>query len=328
MNYRMRQFLVPLLLLFNVLLFGSLGYLVIEPGWSLIDAFYMTVITITTVGFGEIRRLTPAGRIFTVLVIFSGWTTLAFTGAKLAKLIIENEINMFFGRKKMHNTIMKMRDHYIVCGFGRIGRSVCEALSELEIPFVVIEIEESSTASAEKKGYCILRGNATEDDLLKEAGLERARGIVAALNSDARNLFISLAARELNPDIFIISRCEESGVEHRILQGGANMVVSPLNLGGRHIAELIKQHYRRVLDDSSVDPRGRAADLLGFSLKILQQPEKKIRTVEDAVRSTGALTAVAVLHADRSIDLNPAEHEKLEDTDSVVLLVRDKPAKA
>ncbi|MFC1510215.1 potassium channel family protein [Candidatus Omnitrophota bacterium] len=239
MRHQTKQILLAFALLISVLIIGTFGYILIENDWSLLDAIYMTVITITTVGFTETNTLSDAGRVFTIILIFCGWTTVAILLSFVTKAIVSKEISGFLGRKNMHKEISNLKNHYIICGYGRIGSFICHDLIDKNIELVVVEIKEDLIKSAERKGLLVLTGNATLDEVLLEAGIKKARGLVATLTEDAHNLFISLAARELNPDIHIISRCEEFGVQKRIRRGGANVVVSPLQVGAKHIADLI-----------------------------------------------------------------------------------------
>ena len=221
----------------------------------------MTVITITTVGFGEVHELSSDGRIFTIILVFLGFGTAALFATQIARLILESEFAEILTRKKMGRKIMKMKDHYIVCGYGRIGSAICDALEDERLPFVIIEHSDKSTALAHGKGYCVLKGNATTDAVLKEAGIHHALGIVAALSPDADNLLISLAARELNPQIFIIARGEEPEVEDRMMRAGADIVVSPMLLGGQQIAQLITRQAGKLPQAAISEPE---AGVLGF----------------------------------------------------------------
>jgi len=237
-NRTTQYILISLALLSAVILLGVVGYHLIEK-WAFLDALYMTIITITTVGYEETHTLSTLGRVFTIILIFCGWTTFAVIGALVAKAVIHREIKGFFRRKNMQNIIDKMKDHYIICGGGRIGSFISEDLKERNVPFVLIEIDELLLQTAEKKGYLVIKGNATTDESLIEAGIKQAKGLVAALTNDADNLMVSLAARELNPNIYIIARCEKTSAHKRMRQGGADVVVSPLQLGAQHIANLI-----------------------------------------------------------------------------------------
>jgi voltage-gated potassium channel Kch/CheY-like chemotaxis protein/HPt (histidine-containing phosphotransfer) domain-containing protein len=303
-----------------ILISGTFGYYLIEDDWSLNESFYMTIITITTVGFGEIRELSPAGRLFTVVLIITGWTTVAVTLAHFARAIVESGVKGGIAKKKMQRRISKMKDHYIVCGFGRIGGSICEEIDRKGLPFVVIELDKDLVAEADEKNYNVLRADATTDATLKEAGVSAAEGVVATLGADKDNLFITLAARELNPKIFIISRSEETGVEDRILRAGADIVVSPMKLGGQQIAQLI---VREKLASSETTISQHVSTALGFALTVFRNEEDGPRTVSEALERSGSLTAVALKHEDGSVELSPLPDKILSPKDSLVLLTRD-----
>lgn len=320
MKESFKYVLLILFLLLSILAIGTGGYYLIEDGWSLGDAFYMTVITITTVGFSEIHELSPQGRFFTVAIIFVGFGTVAFSGAQFARLILENIIKGVLGRKKMETRIGKMKEHYVVCGHGTIGSSICSELEKRGFLFVVIEIKEERITFAEKKGYYVVKGNATTDSSLKEAGVERASGVIAALTDDADNLFISLAARELNPKIMIVSRGEGEGVEDRILRAGADVVVSPLKLGGQQIARLITEH---IAPTSPAPMEEQLTNVLGFSLRVFRHSEETIITIDKAVKKAKALRAVAVKHENGTVENDPEPNMEISGHDSVIMLVRD-----
>jgi voltage-gated potassium channel len=218
---------------------GTAGYYFIEEGWSVLDALYMTAITISTVGFGETHALTPEGRIFTVFLLLLGLSSAAFIATNFAQFLIETQLRMFDMGKTTTRKIAGMNGHFIVCGIGRIGSTICKELSDHNLPFVAIDDDEGLVAQARKSGHISLKGNALSEDILNDAGIKRAAGVVAALSSDADNLYISLAAREMNPTVFVISRGEEPGSESRILRAGADIVVSPMTLGGQQIFSLL-----------------------------------------------------------------------------------------
>ncbi len=295
----------------SLLALGTLGYRAIEPGWSWGEAFYMTVITISTVGFSELQPLSAHGRLFTVVLIFLGLFAISVIGACGARLLIDNEIRNVLGRKKMKKQISKLKGHYVVCGFGRIGSVICHELRQAGLDFVIIEKETALVQQAEDQGYWIVKGDATSDSVLREAGLDRAQGVVAALNSDAHNLFISLAAREINAGIRIIARGEESGIESRLLRAGANVVVSPLKLGGSQIAHMI------LADLQPQQPEAMEAGQL--MLQQIQNPTEVQITTDQLLHQARGLLAVAIQRGDGRLEMMPACDTPLEPQDTLVI---------
>ncbi len=303
-------------MLIFILILGTSGYLYIEDNWTLLDALYMTVITITTVGFKEIHELSPEGKVFTIFIIFLGYSIIAIVLSQVAQVIIESEIKNLFSKNKIKKKVKKMKNHYIVCGFGRTGTSICSELKKALIPFVLIETKEEAIQAAEELGYNVIKGNATADHTLTEAGIDRAAGLIAALSADVDNFFISLAARELNPTIFIIARGEDPNVEGRILRAGADIVVSPIKLGGEQIANLLSQHINGTTSDiQSMHSEG----LLGFSMKTYITKDKP-EIVENILKKTGAISAISIKYNDGNFENNPNKTQEVP-SNSVVVLV-------
>ena len=295
----LRRLAAPVFLSIGSLLaLGTVGYRTIE-GWPLGESLYMTAITISTVGFSEVRPLSHAGQLFTVLLIFMGLFTVSIAAAHAARMLIDTEITSILGRKKMKKDIAGLKKHYIVCGYGRIGGTICNELQEAQLPFVIIEKDDALVQQAEAEDRRVIRGDATSDAVLKEAGIGRAAGVIAVLNSDAHNLFIALAAREMNPAIRIIARGEECGVENRMLRAGADVVVSPLKLGGRQIAHMI-------LNDLQPAPRRAAQSHVDLMLQQIHHVESMQKTVDDLLHESHALLAVAVQRADGRTEMMPS----------------------
>jgi voltage-gated potassium channel len=231
-------------LLVVVLAAGIAGYLVL--GFSAIDAIYQTVITITTVGFREAEPLTTAGKVFTIFVIIGGVGTAAFTFSVLVEVLVEGQVSQLLGRRRMDRKIAALSDHVIICGWGRVGRSVARWFPEGEPGFVVIDRDSDRLATVPG---LTLQGDATDDAVLQEAGIERARALVAALNADADNLYVTLTARGLRRDLFIVSRARVSSSEGKLLQAGANRVVNPQRIGGDRMAAFVRHpHVAEFLD--------------------------------------------------------------------------------
>lgn len=214
---------------------GTFGYVILE-GWSVFDALYMTVITITTVGFKEVHELSPQGKVFTVVLVFTSVGAVFYALNFAARIIIEGEFKDVFGRKKLQNAIKKLRGHYIVCGYGRMGRIVCDELKRRGRPFVVIE---KSPVSEPPADLLLLAGDATQDEVLKEAGIENAAGLITVLPTDAENLYVVLSARGLAPTLNIVARAVGEGSEQKLLRAGANKAVSPYHIGGLRIAHML-----------------------------------------------------------------------------------------
>lgn len=220
-----------------IIAFGTLGYIIIE-GWNFIDSIYMTIITLTTVGYREIHPLSTKGIIFTIVLMVSGVGTVFYALGTGAKLILEGELRDIFGRKRLEKRIKELKNHYIICGYGRMGKIICRELKEKNIKFVVIE-KNAENIPHDREDMLIFEGDATRDDVLKEMGIERAKGLISVLPTDAENLFVVLSARELNPKLFIVARAGEEGSEQKLLRAGADRVVSPYHIGGLRIAHTV-----------------------------------------------------------------------------------------
>jgi voltage-gated potassium channel len=232
------RFRTGLALIAGVMLAGTVGYVVIE-GASWWDAFYMTVITITTVGYREVFPLSRAGEIFTVVLLLVGIGTLLSLLTEASRHVIEGELGVALGRARRTRMIEKMSGHEIVCGFGRMGQAVVEALKDGKRPFLVIEKDHEKVRQLLALGVAVVEGDATNEAVLKSAHVERARGLVACLADDAHNVYVTLTARALVPDLFIVARVAESGAEERLKRAGANRVVNPYVLGGTRLAHLL-----------------------------------------------------------------------------------------
>ena len=231
---------ISLFLLVCIILFGTFGYSIIEE-MTLFDSFYMTLITISTVGFSEITPLTQSSRIITVVIIISGISLLTYTLGQIAQVFIEGELRKLLGRRKLEKQIADLKNHYIVCGYGRIGAVVCKELADGKIEFIIIEEDEKKIEQLENNHFLYLSGDATREETLLEAGLDRAKGMVTAVSSDADNVFITLTAKGLRPDIFVLSRAADLKNEKKLLRAGASRVVCPYNMGGSRMAQILKR---------------------------------------------------------------------------------------
>ncbi|MBC7694941.1 MAG: potassium channel protein [Burkholderiales bacterium] len=233
------RFYLPLLIMFTVWVIGTIGYVLID-NYSWFDAFYMTVITVATVGYGEVAPLSHAGKLFTAFLIITSFGTFAYAVSSITKFVIDGEFNEFFKNRKLSATIDKLSDHIIICGYGRNGRQAAQVLKKHDKRFVVIESNAVLTATLNHKfSDLVITGDSTQDDILIKAGILRATALITTLPADADNLFIVLTARNLNKKLTIISRASEDNSDTKLKIAGANNVIMPDKVGGAHMASLV-----------------------------------------------------------------------------------------
>jgi len=232
---RLKTFFVVLL---AVVLTGVAGYHVIE-GWPWLECLYMTLITVSTVGFGEVRPLTPAGRIFTLFVIVFGVSAVAFGVSGLFETIFYRQLRLFMEKRNMQKQVNAQKNHVIVCGYGRMGRAIAADLHKAGRSLVVVERRPAVVEEIERQGLLAVPGDANMEDALEQAGIARAESLIATLGTDADNLFLTLTAHGMNPDLNIIVRAEEEGNARKFMQAGASRVVSPYSTGASHIVRLL-----------------------------------------------------------------------------------------
>jgi voltage-gated potassium channel len=233
-----RKFRFSLLTLMIVICVGTIGYSIIE-GWTLFESLYMTVITVATVGFKEIHDLSDQGKVFTILLIIFGASSLAYTLGTLFQFMVEGQLRTILGRKKLEKKISELSGHYIVCGFGRIGRLICREFAAKPAPFLVVEQDLELCREIDEMGYLYVHGDATRDEILLQAGIRSAKSLITAVTSDSANVYITLTARGLNPDLFILARASEEGAEIKLKRAGANKVVSPYTIGASRMAHAL-----------------------------------------------------------------------------------------
>jgi len=230
-----RKIIIAAILSLCITIIGTTGYVLIED-FSLFEGFYMTVITLSSVGFGEVKELSSAGRLFTSILIMVGIGVLAFTAHALIESLIENTWKGKRDEKKMKKRLSDLKSHFIICGYGRVGAAAAGYFEAAGTPFAIIEKNPGLLEKIKEKGFPYVEGDATRESLLREAGIKEARGILALLSSDPDNLFIVLSARELNPILHIVARAEDPSSEKKIHRAGADRVVSPFATAGRQIA--------------------------------------------------------------------------------------------
>lgn len=313
-----KRFYLAFMLLLGAIALGTSGYCAVE-NMPIFDALYMTIITISTVGFSEIRPLSDAGRMITIIIIITGISGLTYTAGQLFRMFIEGELSRVFGRRKLEKKISQLKDHYIVCGFGRVGTIICGELASENIRFIVIEQDPGKNEELEKNGYLFLNLDATTEEALIKAGISKAKGIVTAVRSDANNVFITLTAKGLRPDIFVLSRTSDVKNEEKLLKAGATRVVSPYLFGGRRMAQVLKRPtVADFIDIATMNSKldlameeavvGKGSSLIGKSL------------VDSKIRHDYGVIIVAIKKPSQEMIFNPMPTEKLEDGDVVVVI--------
>lgn len=233
------RFFIPIIILNSLLVIGTIGYMLID-GYNLLDAFYMTVITVATVGYGEVQPLSDEGRLFTAFLIITSFGTFAYAVSYITKFVVDGELNLFFKNQRMNAAVEKLDNHVIICGYGRNGRQAAQVLKRQNNRFVVIEKDSELTSQITHKfSDLVLTGDASHDEMLIKAGIMKAKALITTLPSDAANLFIVLTARHLNPKLTIISRASDDGSDTKLKIAGANNVIMPDKVGGAHMASLL-----------------------------------------------------------------------------------------
>ena len=242
MTKRAWKLLQPILILHIIIVTGIIGFMLIEH-FNFIEAVYMTTISVTTTGFTEVHPLSPAGRVFTVFLLVMSWTAFAFAVTRITQYVVSGEINKYIKTRRIMSSIDKLSGHVIVCGYGRNGHQAAQILQYHNQPYVVIEQRQEliDKVIAEKPRLLYLIGDGTDDDILKRAGIERARALITALPTDADNVFIVLSARSMNPNIQIISRASHASSYPKLIKAGANHVIMPDRIGGTHMATLVSK---------------------------------------------------------------------------------------
>ena len=305
-------------ILLGLLLVGTGGYVVIE-GWSLLDALYMTVITVSTVGFKEVLVMSPGGRLFTIFLIIVGVGFIGYIAASIVQFMVEGQLRSILGRKKVEKRISSLRGHYIICGYGRIGTNICRELEAKPIPFVVVEHEQKSCEQLSRDGVLYVEGDATQDETLISAGIQNARGLVTAVTSDTANVYITLTARGLNPDLFILSRASEEGAETKLRRAGANKVISPYVMGASRMAQAILRPS--VVDFIEIATAGKNFELQIEESRVAADSSLVNNTlITSGIRKEYGVIIVGIKKGDGQMFFNPEPTTLIEAGDILITL--------
>jgi len=297
-------------------MFGVTGYMIIED-WGLLDALYMTVTTLTTVGYGEVHEVSELGRMFTILFIVVGVVYFLYIAGAVVQFMVEGQIRNILGRRNLDKKIDRMNNHYIVCGYGRIGKILCKMLARKPVDLVVIEknLELAPVMDSDKMVY--VSGDAGDETTLLKAGIKRAKGLIAVLATDTDNVFLVLTARQLNPDIYIMARASQDGAKSKLLAAGANRVESPYDMGAASMAQRIIRptvtnfldlafaHKRKDIQMEEI-PVNPSSNLVNVMLK------------DSGIRQRFNLIIVAIKKQDDSMLFNPSFEAVIDAGDTVI----------
>jgi voltage-gated potassium channel len=300
-----------------VLLIGTLGFALIE-GWAALEAFYTTVLVVSTLGFSDLRPGGLPGRLLTIALIAGGVGTLYYLVGALAQTVIENQLD-WGKRRAMDQQISKLNQHYIVCGFGRVGQEICRQLAKANSTFVVIDNDTTRIERIQKAGYLYIQGDASDDAVLRRAMIDRARALLTAVQSDAGNVYITLSARALNPDLFIVARAATAEAEHKLTIAGANRVISPYILGGRSMATMA---LRPAMMDF-LDMLVHSDDMAIWLEEVEVRADSSLAGAQigaTRLREHASITILAVRRADGQMIVNPATDVVLCAGDTLIAL--------
>jgi voltage-gated potassium channel len=305
-------------ILLTVVIIGVSGYMLIER-WTVLDAIYMVVTTLFTIGFQEVHPLSNPGRILTIFISVGGVGTALYAAGQVMEIIVEGEILGYRKRKKMDKRILEMRDHYIICGFGRVGHQVAADFSEVNIPFVVIDSKPETIQELEPRGVPHLLADATSDDILIEAGIRRAKGLVACSDSDVANVYVTLSARDLNPGLYIVARAAQRETEKKLKTAGANRVISPYFISGRRMAALAS----KPVTSDFLDLVTHGGDL-EFRLHEIAIPDGSAivrkNLAEAGIRDKSGAVVLAIQKSGGSFELQPNASSVINGGDTLVVI--------
>lgn len=311
-----REIALASLFLASLMATGTVGYSIIE-GWYWLDGLYMTFITLTTIGFAEVKTLSYPGRVFTIFIGLVGIGAVAFIATRAAQLLLASEL---ISKRHMNKRISQLHDHYIICGYGRIGRRVALDLRRAGKPFVVVEVSPAKVERIIEDDLLYVQGNAENEDVLEEAGIGIAKGLILTLPDDSSNVFVTLTARELNPTIFVIARTDTHQNERKLRRAGANKVVAAYEIGADRIAQVIlRPHVDRFVEDVL---KSEGLDLIMEEVDVREGSLIANRTLaESNFRQKFNTIVVAILDSETDrMQFNPSASSVIKAGDTLIVL--------
>lgn len=301
---------------------GSTWFVVME-GHAVLDAVYMTIITLSTVGFQEVHKLDASGRVFVIFLIVSGLTVLTYTLSSVGRAIVEGTLQRYVGRQRMMREIDNLRDHYIICGHGRMGEILCRELRREKVPFLVIESEPEGAEKLGEDGFLVIEGDSTDDEVLRQAGVTRAKGLVAVVSRDVDNLYITLSAREMcrqeNPALYILSRATDQVSARKITRAGADRVISPYAIGGMRLVQALLRPT--VYDFVDIATSGSGLELMFDEVSIAEDSRLNDVAIKDSgIRASFDVIIIAIKKPTGRMVFNPGPDAIIQGGDVLIML--------
>ncbi len=299
------------------IVFGTVGFRLVE-GWSFTDSFYVTVQTLTTVGYGDVPPRTLAGRGFAIVVMLIGVGGVALAASTIVQSVVQSELISTFGQRRLSKRMRKLQDHYIICGSGRVGSHLVRDLNGENQPFIIVESDGPRAAEFSQRGFNVLVGDATLEETLRDAGVERARGLAACLPNDADNVYVVLTARDLNPRLHIVARAAEEQAEAKLMRAGANHVVAPTIIGGHRMAvSLTKPAVGEFFDSITGSKLS-----LGFEQMLVEEGSSLVGQVlrETPIRAELDIVIISIRRQNGEMVFNPAAQTIIEAGDILIAI--------
>ncbi len=302
-----------------IIAIGIIGYMTIE-GWTFLDSAYMTIITLTTVGFKEVHQISPNGQVFTIVLICFGIGFVFYVVGAIVQFTIEGEIQTLLGRRKLDKKINRIKNHYIICGYGRIGKVIYDTLIKKISKIVVIDKNIQILKDMEKNSILYVAGDAVDEDILEKANIRKAKGIIAALGSDANNVFLVLTAKQLNPDLFILARAShQKGAKSKLLAAGASQVQSPYDIGAKNMAQsILRPTVTNFIELAITDKRN---EIQIEEIPINENsPFLNVMLKDSGIRQKFNLIIIAIKKPDNTMIFNPSFETTLRKGDIIIAL--------
>jgi voltage-gated potassium channel len=286
--------------------------------WQPFESLYMTVITISTVGFNEVHTLSDDGKVFTIMLILFGAGTIAYTIGSMFQFMVEGQLHKLLGRRKLEKKIRTLKDHYIICGYGRIGRLIARDFAAKPLPFIIVEQDQDRCRRLAEGNFLFVEGDATHDDILEKAGIRQAKGLITAVTSDSANVYITLTARGINPELYILARASEDRADIKLMRAGADKVVSPYTIGATRMAQAILRPS--VVDFIDIATGTENLELQLEEIQVCQTSSLVGKSlINSSIRKDLGIIIVGIKKADKMF-FNPAPTTEIESGDILITL--------